>query len=435
MPIKLNFRRVLAAWRLSAFQTAMACAPGNPDTFLLPVEHSRSFAASCIKSWKAIWTRRRLLIFSALLPVPTRNTIWDGWSSPLACRQCSVLHWKDKILSKAFVRNPKFGTCCLKVECSYRRLRTPPGPLRALFPSQDRLAVDFYEDIWMYNCAFTFTSLGILEEHSVSRDRGPPVSGELNHCLLTNGPTGIKLLRDWRLLPASLSLPPLPPKRRGLQSRHAALASMLEDGTHLADTPQGIGLVLQPSNMWRRSKAAGSQGLADTPQGIGMILCSLPVYTKRLVIVDSESRVIGVGVGASQNDHTWDSVRAASAQAPEAARSQLQLEKDDADHRRGLFPAMKGFYLSYYDGAYSEVAPRLYSYQHGKLSKLTDEGARQRAATPRGRTSATKFSQHAVGCDASSAGRLFSWNDNKFKTIDFKKTINRAEWAAIKFNE
>jgi hypothetical protein len=65
-------------------------------------------------------------------------------------------------------------------------LEQPPPVLLTLLTATTRKAVKFREEIWKYNRAFAFTSLGVNEDHSVNvgGSRGPPVfriSGELCH--------------------------------------------------------------------------------------------------------------------------------------------------------------------------------------------------------------------------------------------------------------
>ncbi|KJA13929.1 hypothetical protein HYPSUDRAFT_112539, partial [Hypholoma sublateritium FD-334 SS-4] len=80
---------------------------------------------------------------------------------------------------------PRFGTCCMDGKVQLLPLAAPPEPLQHLITSQDQHAVKFREDIWKYNRAFSFTSLGVSEDHSVNEhQRGPPVFrifGELHH--------------------------------------------------------------------------------------------------------------------------------------------------------------------------------------------------------------------------------------------------------------
>jgi len=76
--------------------------------------------------------------------------------------------------------------CCLEGKVQLPLLEAPPEPLKTLLTSNDRPAVKFREDIWKYNRAFSFTSIGVAEDRSVNKGWGPPVfriSGELHHFL------------------------------------------------------------------------------------------------------------------------------------------------------------------------------------------------------------------------------------------------------------
>ena len=87
-------------------------------------------------------------------------------------------------LSKSSNKSPKFGTCCLEGKVQLPLLEAPPEPLETLLTSNNRSAVKFREDIWKYNRAFSFTSIGVDEDCSINKGRGPPVfriSGELHH--------------------------------------------------------------------------------------------------------------------------------------------------------------------------------------------------------------------------------------------------------------
>jgi len=60
----------------------------------------------------------------------------------------------------------------------------PPPTLRHLLTSPGQAPVQFHEDMWKYNRALAFTSLGVKEDHTVNRGCEPPVfhiSGELHH--------------------------------------------------------------------------------------------------------------------------------------------------------------------------------------------------------------------------------------------------------------
>jgi hypothetical protein len=91
----------------------------------------------------------------------------------------------DEKLSDSSTRNPVFGVCCNSGHVVLPLLRDPPYVLKALLQDSDHQAKDFRENIWKYNRAFAFTSLQVIEDHSVNEHRrGPPVfriHGELHH--------------------------------------------------------------------------------------------------------------------------------------------------------------------------------------------------------------------------------------------------------------
>ena len=88
-------------------------------------------------------------------------------------------------LNHSSANNPIFGMCCNSGRVKLPLLRAPPRALQNLLESNDQRGKDFRENIWKYNCAFTFTSLQVAEDHTVNeRRRGPPVfriQGELHH--------------------------------------------------------------------------------------------------------------------------------------------------------------------------------------------------------------------------------------------------------------
>ena len=102
----------------------------------------------------------------------------------VTCPDCGALHWLSEKLSSSSKRNPRFGTCCSKGRVHLPALEAPPEPLRTLFTSNDSNSKSFREDIWKYNQALAFTSLGVMEDHSINQGRGQPVfriCGELCH--------------------------------------------------------------------------------------------------------------------------------------------------------------------------------------------------------------------------------------------------------------
>ena len=100
------------------------------------------------------------------------------------CPSCGALHFAGERVSGSSKKNPRFQTCCADGKVQLPLLQPPPEPLRNLLTSNSRAAIRFREDIWKYNRALSFTSLGVHEDHSVNSGNGPPVfriSGELHH--------------------------------------------------------------------------------------------------------------------------------------------------------------------------------------------------------------------------------------------------------------
>ncbi|TFK17029.1 hypothetical protein FA15DRAFT_683628 [Coprinopsis marcescibilis] len=100
------------------------------------------------------------------------------------CPYCNALHWGNERLTSSSHINPKFGSCCDSGRVQLPLLREPPTPLQHLLNSQDEQAKKFHEDIWKYNRAFSFTSLGVLEDHTLNDGQSTPIfqiCGELYH--------------------------------------------------------------------------------------------------------------------------------------------------------------------------------------------------------------------------------------------------------------
>jgi hypothetical protein len=100
------------------------------------------------------------------------------------CRHCGALHWFAEKTVKSSKTIPEFSQCCEHGEVQLPDLCPPPPPLLRLFTGDDDQAKNFKEYIWEYNRALAFTSLGIMQDHSVNVGRGPPVfriQGELHH--------------------------------------------------------------------------------------------------------------------------------------------------------------------------------------------------------------------------------------------------------------
>ena len=111
------------------------------------------------------------------------------------CPDCGALHWLAKKYASSSQRNPTFGTCCYEGRVHLPALEALPEPLHTLLTSNNHEVKSFQEDIWKYNCALAFTSLGVNEDHSINCGRGQPVfqiCGELCHRSSALVPSGDK---------------------------------------------------------------------------------------------------------------------------------------------------------------------------------------------------------------------------------------------------
>ncbi|KAF9472798.1 hypothetical protein BDN70DRAFT_909035 [Pholiota conissans] len=103
----------------------------------------------------------------------------------LPCGHCGALHWLAEKLANSSNKNPRFSQCCMEGKILLSIIESPPEPLRNLLTSMDPKSALFRDDMWKYNRAFAFTSLGVSEddtinwtqpdEHGHSRPKGPPV--------------------------------------------------------------------------------------------------------------------------------------------------------------------------------------------------------------------------------------------------------------------
>ena len=91
------------------------------------------------------------------------------------CPDYGALHWLAEKYMSSSQCNPKFGTCCAEGQVHLLALEVPPEPLHTLLTSDNYESKSFQEDIWKYNCAFAFTSLGVTEDHSINCGHGQPV--------------------------------------------------------------------------------------------------------------------------------------------------------------------------------------------------------------------------------------------------------------------
>ncbi|KAJ7767949.1 hypothetical protein DFH07DRAFT_679896, partial [Mycena maculata] len=91
------------------------------------------------------------------------------------CQHCGAFHWIGEKTSNSSVRAPKFGMCCNHGKVEFPDLEAPPEALRLLLTGNDDKSVEYRKNMWQYNVALSFTSLGIKEDRSVTRGRGPPL--------------------------------------------------------------------------------------------------------------------------------------------------------------------------------------------------------------------------------------------------------------------
>jgi len=126
--------------------------------------------------------RQNCLFFAARKPYQEPEHRHSLGRMNIPCPNCRALHWAAKKLSSSSKDCPTFGICCMNGKVKLPSYQDPPLPLCHLLTSSEPAPVKFHEDIWKYNRALAFTSLGVNEDHTVNRGRGPPVfriSGEL----------------------------------------------------------------------------------------------------------------------------------------------------------------------------------------------------------------------------------------------------------------
>ncbi|KAJ3513797.1 hypothetical protein NMY22_g14933 [Coprinellus aureogranulatus] len=130
-------------------------------------------------------TKKSPLYLAARQPYTEPDARHDLGRMDVVCPHCGALHWKDERLSNSKASFPEFGTCCQRGQVQLEPMPPPPEPLRKYLTSNDPASKHFRENMWQYNRAFSFTSMGVREDHSVNGPgRGPPVfrvSGELHH--------------------------------------------------------------------------------------------------------------------------------------------------------------------------------------------------------------------------------------------------------------
>ena len=139
--------------------------------------------------------RSRQLFLAARRPYQDPPQRHDLGRMEIPCPHCGALHWLAEKLAASSKRSPKFGMCCIEGKVQLPALEAPPEPLRWLLTTGGHDATTFWDEIWKYNRALSFTSLGVDEDHSVNQGWGPPVFrifGELHHRSGALVPTGTR---------------------------------------------------------------------------------------------------------------------------------------------------------------------------------------------------------------------------------------------------
>ena len=102
----------------------------------------------------------------------------------LECPNCHALHFDAEKLTTSTCNQLKFGMCCLTGQIQLPAFPPAPRVLRHLFDGTSPHSQNFKTNIWQYNAAFAFTSLGAKVDHTVTATAGPyafRIGGELYH--------------------------------------------------------------------------------------------------------------------------------------------------------------------------------------------------------------------------------------------------------------
>jgi len=95
------------------------------------------------------------------------------------CPKCHALHFLSEKLSDSSQRNPRFGTCCLQGQVSLPPQQKWPIELDQLYAIPQ-----FVNNIRQYNCATSFTSVGVAVDNRALQNSGPhafEIHGALHH--------------------------------------------------------------------------------------------------------------------------------------------------------------------------------------------------------------------------------------------------------------
>ena len=131
-----------------------------------------SWANLCVtapRAWR--WCVQDLFCI-AWIPYEDVTERHDLGHMDVPCSDCGALHWLSEKLTSSSKHNPRFRTCCLEGRVCLPALEAPPDPLCTLLTSNDNNSKSFQENIWKYNQALAFMSLGVMEDHSINQGQG-----------------------------------------------------------------------------------------------------------------------------------------------------------------------------------------------------------------------------------------------------------------------
>ena len=103
----------------------------------------------------------------------------------ITCPFCGADHWNAERVSNSPVHRAEFTACCQRGHVDIPYQSQPPETLSSLLDGNDNDAKHFRANIWQYNMALAFTSLGVTEDKNVNRQGGWVfrMQGELCHLI------------------------------------------------------------------------------------------------------------------------------------------------------------------------------------------------------------------------------------------------------------
>ena len=81
----------------------------------------------------------------------------------ITCPFCNADHWNAERVSNSPMHRAEFTVCCQCRHVDIPYQSQPPETLSSLLDGNDYDAKHFRANIWQYNMALVFTSLGITE--------------------------------------------------------------------------------------------------------------------------------------------------------------------------------------------------------------------------------------------------------------------------------